>query len=133
MICKYSDCYNLNIVLYNATNSTCGGYAFDNSCTFVIGENVTNLPDKLFYYPCKIVSHAAAPPVITGNTFSSGSTLYVSPDAYLAYWMDENWGKMELVEISTLISSIALNLEEYSITPNGSIQLTAQILSLIHI
>ncbi|MGN0213172.1 MAG: leucine-rich repeat protein [Muribaculaceae bacterium] len=120
-------CYDLNIVLYNATNSTSGGHVFDKSCTFVIGENVTNLPDKLFMYSCRIVSHAAEPPVITGNTFSSSSTLYVSPDAYLDYWMDENWGKMTLVEIANLITSIDLNLEEYSIAPNGSIQLAATI------
>ena len=121
-------CDNLKIVFYNATNSTSGGCVFA-PCTVVIGENVTNLPNLLFDFSksCRIVSHAAEPPVITGNTFSSASTLYVSPDAYLDYWMDENWGKMTLVEIANLITSIDLNLEEYSIAPNGSIQLAATI------
>ena len=124
----FSGCDNLKIVFYNATNSTCGGYAFDVwSCTYVIGENVTNLPDKLFANYCTVVSHASEPPVISANTFDSNTTVYVSSAAYPDYFLDDVWGKMNIQRIVTPVASIALNVEDTHIDTNGSSQLTATI------
>ena len=114
-------CSNLNLVLYNATNCTIGtsDYSvFNTNCTFVIGENVTNLPDNLLssYFSGKIVSLAAVPPVISATTLPSSAAVYVSPDAYISYWIDEKWGKMAIEEISTPVTSIALNAENLHIT-----------------
>ena len=84
----FVDCDNLKIVFYNATNSKSGNsVVFDKSCTFVIGKNVTNLPDKLFssYASCTVVSHATVPPVISASTFGSNTTVYVSSAAYTNY------------------------------------------------
>ena len=109
------------MVFYNATNCTIGtsyNSVFNTNCTFVIGENVTNLPDNLLssYFSGKIVSLAAVPPVISATTFPSSSTVYVSSDDYISYWTDEKWGKMTLQEISTPVTSIALNAESLHIT-----------------
>ena len=114
-------CSNLNLVLYNTPNCTIGtsDYSvFNTNCTFVIGENVTQLSDNLLSsdFSGKIVPLASVPPVISANIFSSSATVYVSPDAYISYWMDENWGKMTLQEISTPVTSIALNAESLHIT-----------------
>ena len=114
-------------MFYNATDSTCDDYAFDiNGCTFVIGENVTNLPDKLFQYSCTIVSHAAVPPVISANTFDS-ATVYVSSAAYSYYFFADVWGDMTIEEIAKPVASIALNVEDTHIGTNSSSQLTATI------
>ena len=124
----FCGCNNLKIVFYNATNSTCGGYAFDVwSCTYVIGENVTNLPDKLFANSCTVVSHAAVLPVISANTFNSNTTVYVSSDAYPNYFLDDVWGKMNIQRIQTPVTSIALNVEDTHIGTNSSSQLAATI------
>ena len=121
MIYKYYGCSNLNLVLYNATNCTIGtsySSVFNTNCTFVIGENVTNLPDNLLFsnFSGKIVSLASVPPAISATTFPSSATVYVSPDSYTSYWMDEKWGKMAIEEISTPVTSIALNAESLHIT-----------------
>ena len=115
----FRNCSNLKTMFYNATNSTCGDYVFNTSgYTFVIGENVTKLPNKLLssYFSGKIVSLASVPPVISATTFPSSSTVYVSSDDYISYWTDEKWGKMTLQEISTPVTSIALNAESLHIT-----------------
>lgn len=109
------------MVFYNATNCTIGtsyNSVFNTNCTFVIGENVTNLPDNLLssYFSGKIVSLAAVPPVISATTFPSSSTVYVSSDDYISYWTDEKWGKMAIEEISTPVTSIALNAARLHIT-----------------
>ena len=126
----FSSCSSLKLVLYNATNSKSGGAVFDNSCTFVIGENVTNLPDKLFgsYAYRTVVSHAAVPPVISANTFGSDyTTVYVSSAAYPDYFIDDVWGNMTIRRIETPVASIALNVEDTQIGTNGSSQLSATI------
>ena len=115
----FRNCSNLKTMFYNATNSTCGDYVFNTSgYTFVIGENVTKLPNKLLssYFSGKIVSLASVPPVISATTFPSSAAVYVSPDAYISYWIDEKWGKMAIEEISTPVTSIALNAESLHIT-----------------
>ena len=126
----FHSCSNLKHVFYNATNSTYDDSEDTGGYTLVIGENVTNLPDKLLSKSSIIVSRAAEPPVISANTFDSNTTVYVSSAAYPAYFFDDVWGEMTLVEIAHLITSIDINLEEYSIEPNCSIQLTAQITPL---
>ena len=117
----FEDCNNLAMVFYNATNCTIGtsySSVFNTNCTFVIGENVTKLPNKLLSsdFIGKIVSLASVPPAISATTFPSSATVYVSPDSYTSYWMDEKWGKMAIEEISTPVTSIALNAESLHIT-----------------
>ena len=124
------DCDNLKIVFYNATNSTSDDTSynpvFNKSCTFVIGENVTKLPNQLFSSSCTVVSHATVPPVISANTFDS-ATVYVSSAAYSYYFFADVWGDMRLNEIDKPVSSVALNVEETHIGTNSSSQLTATI------
>ena len=125
----FSGCSNLKLVFYNATNSTSSGIVFDTwYCTFVIGENVTKLPDNLYYswQSCTVVSHADVPPVISANTFGS-ATVYVSSAAYPDYFIDDVWGNMTIRRIETPVASIALNVEDTQIGTNGSSQLTATI------
>ena len=125
----FVDCDNLKIVFYNATNSKSGIAVFDKSCTFVIGENVKNLPDKLFssYTSCTVVSHASVPPVISASTFGSNTTVYVSSAAYTDYCAADVWGDMTIEEIAKPVASIALNVEDTHIGTNSSTQLTANI------
>ena len=109
------------MVFYNATNCTIETFyssVFNTNCTFVIGENVTQLSDNLLSsdFSGKIVPLASVPPVISATTFPSSSTVYVSSDDYISYWTDEKWGKMTLQEISTPVTSIALNAESLHIT-----------------
>ncbi|MGM9855275.1 MAG: Ig domain-containing protein [Muribaculaceae bacterium] len=123
-------CDNLKIVFYNATNSKSGSsVVFDKSCTFVIGENVTNLPDKLFSSnaSCTVVSHATVPPVISASTFGSNTTVYVSSAAYTDYCAADVWSDMTIRRIETPVTSIALNVDDTHIDTNGSSQLTATI------
>ena len=129
MIYKYVGCNNLKIVFYNATNSTSGGAIFNTDCTFVIGKNVKNLPDKLFksYTSCTVVSHASVPPVISANPFGSNTTVYVSSAAYTNYSSADVWRDMTIRSIETPVTSIALNVDDTHIDTNGSSQLTATI------
>lgn len=122
------------MVFYNATNSTVSqsGYpVFYNTrvSTFVIGENVTNLPDKLFSSnaSCTVVSHASVPPVISASTFGSNTTVYVSSAAYTDYCAADVWRDMTIRRIETPVKSIALNVDDTHIDTNGSSQLTATI------
>ena len=123
------------MVFYNATNSTVSqsGYpVFDNTrvSTFVIGENVTKLPERLFYgyLSLKVVTHATVHPEISASTFDSDyTTVYVSSAAYPDYFFADVWGDMRLNEIDKPVSSVALNVEETHIGTNSSSQLTATI------
>ena len=122
-------CDNLKIVFYNATNSKSGITVFDKSCTFVIGENVKNMPNLLFYpqESCTVVSHATVPPVISASTFGSNTTVYVSSAAYTDYCAADVWGDMTIEEIAKPVTSIALNVDDTHIDTDGSSQLTATI------
>ena len=125
----FVDCDNLKIVFYNATNSKSGIAVFDKSCTFVIGENVKNMPNLLFYpqESCTVVSHATVPPVISASTFGSNTTVYVSSAAYTDYCAADVWRDMTIRRIETPVKSIALNVDDKHIDTNGSSQLTATI------
>ena len=124
-------CYHIKAVIYNATNceNEYDSYIFS-SCkvsSFIIGNNVKQLPNKLLdtLHDCKIISNPLEAPNIGNETFSGHNlTVYLSSNAYLNYFLDDIWGNMNLKEINSPITSIALNANDVHIATNCNFQLT---------
>lgn len=128
----FTECEQLNMVFYNAKNSTNASdyYIFSSSnITFVVGSNVEQIPNKMLSgTDCKIVSYSQLPPIIGSNSFNlSNSTAYVSSEAYINYWLDAIWGTLPLQEIDFPITSISMNVDETQIAINGYVQLSVEI------
>lgn len=130
-------CDNLEMVFYNAKK--CSGttdYVFssDKKITFVIGAEVEQIGDRVLtteyiWYTKKIVSHAATPPVIASNTFTTTSCpLYVPKDSYAKYWAADVWGEFsDMRQIENPVTKIELNKSAMNLATNSSVQLTATI------
>lgn len=127
---SFEDCPQLKIIFFNAINCISSGNICSDEKTFIIGHNVTKLPDDLLSNSySKIVSYPVVPPVIGANTFNYGNSIvYVSSEAYINYWLDEIWGNMTLKEIDFPVTSVSINVDETQIAINGSVQLSAEIL-----
>ena len=101
-------CSGLETIFYNAENCTDitnNSYVFNYGTNIIIGKDVKNVPNYLFYYldyaPTSVISKSVTPPTCGANSFSSNAytaKLYVPSGAIADYKAANVWKNFTTIE-----------------------------------